>query len=154
VWSGKGDLDALGFVSQSINPNLAPRALVYDEGGDYVSTVFRLREGVSRFFITDINNPAAAAASDSSLPVLLDGFANAHMADESGGGNNYVQSVETFNHVPGGSNVLWADGHVEWIKYQQSVAGGVTGTWPVTTGVYGYGAKWLSNLTWGILGKG
>jgi len=154
VWSGNGDLDAFSYVSQGLNANLVPRALVYGDGSDYVSTVFRLREGISRFFITDINNPAAAAASDSSLPVLLDGFANAHMADESGGGNNYVQSVETFNHVPGGSNVLYADGHVEWIKYKQSVVGGEQGSWPVTTGIYGYGKSWLGNLTWGLLGKG
>jgi len=154
VWSGKGDLNAMAYVSQNINPNLAAIALKYDEAGNYVSQVFKLREGVSRFFITDINNPAAGAMAESTLPVLLDGFANAYMSEETGGGNRYVQSVETFNHVPGGSNVLYADGHVEWVKYQQSVAGGAQGTWPVTTGVYGYGKAWLGNLTWGLLGKG
>jgi prepilin-type processing-associated H-X9-DG protein len=25
----------------------------------------------------------------------------------------------SFNHVPGGGNVLYMDGHVEWLRYQQ-----------------------------------
>ena len=37
-------------------------------GGD---TVLRLREGVERFLITDINNPAASAAGQSTLPTFI-----------------------------------------------------------------------------------
>ena len=64
--------------------------------------VRRLREGIERFFITDINNPAASAVAQSELAVMWD-VINTSVAD--------------FNHVPGGANVLYMDGHVEFIKY-------------------------------------
>jgi prepilin-type processing-associated H-X9-DG protein len=67
----------------------------------------RLHEGVERFFITDINNPAASARTQSDLVVMYD-----HIGPPlSKGGYN------TFNHVPGGSNVLYMDGHVAFVKY-------------------------------------
>jgi prepilin-type processing-associated H-X9-DG protein len=62
-----------------------------------------LREGIERFFITDINNPAATAVAQSDLWVMLDDL-NAGV-------------VEYMNHVPGGCNVLYMDGHVEFIRY-------------------------------------
>lgn len=62
----------------------------------------RVREGVERFLITDINNPAASARAQSNIVVQYDGFE----ADTS-----------DFNHVPGGANALYMDGHVEFIKY-------------------------------------
>jgi len=64
----------------------------------------RLREGIERFFITDINNPAASAKAQSTLVVMYD------EAQMSGG------SWQRYNHVPGGVNVLFMDGHVEFSK--------------------------------------
>ncbi len=29
-----------------------------------------------------------------------------------------ITDTNKFNHVPGGCNVLYQDGHVEWIRYQ------------------------------------
>ena len=70
-------------------------------------TIPRLREGVERFFITDINNPAATAMSQSDIVVMYD-----HVGvPQSKGG------YSTYNHVPGGCNVLYMDGHVEFVKY-------------------------------------
>ncbi len=66
------------------------------------NTVYRLKEGVERFLITDINNPGGSAASQSSIWVMFDTISN---------------KVKFFNHVPGGCNVLYMDGHVEFIKY-------------------------------------
>ncbi len=63
---------------------------------------FRLKEGIERFLITDINNPAASAQADSTLPIMWDSIMD--------------QAVH-FNHVPGGVNVLYLDGHVEFSKY-------------------------------------
>jgi len=75
--------------------------------------VLRLREGMERFMITDINNPAASAEAQSSIPVMFDkAFA-------------YEASVN-WNHIPGGSNVLFMDGHVEFVKYPS------TDVWPLT----------------------
>lgn len=65
-------------------------------------TMYRLREGIERFMITDINNPAGSSAAQSEIQV---------MADE-------VSTIaENFSHVPGGANVLYMDGHVQWQKY-------------------------------------
>jgi len=75
-------------------------------------TVYRLREGIERFFITDINNPAGSAKAQSEIGIMHDDV-NADIAR--GGGS--------FNHVPGGGNVLYLDGHVSFIRYP--------GEWPV-----------------------
>lgn len=68
------------------------------------NTIFRLREGVERFMITDINNPAASALAQSQVSIMWDEISG----DE----------ATHFNHVPGGCNVLYMDGHVEFLKYQ------------------------------------
>ncbi len=65
-------------------------------------TLYRLREGIERFFITDINNPAATAKAQSEIAVMWD---------------EVSISPSAFNHVPGGSNVLYMDGHVSFDKY-------------------------------------
>jgi prepilin-type processing-associated H-X9-DG protein len=65
-------------------------------------TVMRLREGIERFLITDINSPGGTAKAQSNLPVMYDRLS---------------KNVSDFNHVPGGCNVLWMDGHVEYRRY-------------------------------------
>ena len=67
--------------------------------------IFRLREGIERFLITDINNPGASAMAQSEVAVQWDVTATA---------------AASFNHVPGGSNVIYLDGHVEFKKYPNS----------------------------------
>jgi len=62
----------------------------------------RFREGIERFFITDINNPGASAQAQSDLIAMWDMIG---------------ESVEQYNHVPGGSNVLYMDGHVAFVRY-------------------------------------
>ena len=74
------------------------------EGNSGGSTVRRLKEGVERFLVTDINNPAGSAQGQSTLPVAWDNICTD------------LATVE-FNHVPGGVNVLCMDGHVEFVKY-------------------------------------
>jgi prepilin-type N-terminal cleavage/methylation domain-containing protein/prepilin-type processing-associated H-X9-DG protein len=68
-------------------------------------TARRFREGIERFFITDINNPAASALAQSQLSVLSD-VITSNPGDS-----------QRFNHIPGGANVLYMDGHVEWLRY-------------------------------------
>ena len=65
-------------------------------------TLYRFREGIERFFITDINNPAATALAQSELAVMWD-----EVSINPGG----------FNHIPGGCNVLYMDGHVDFVRY-------------------------------------
>ncbi len=77
------------------------------------TTIYRLREGIERFLITDINNPAASAMAQSEVAVMWDGIeSNIDVA-----GKQREGSLDQFHHIPGGSNVLYLDGHVEFIKY-------------------------------------
>lgn len=76
-----------------------------------------LKEGIERFLITDINNPAATANAQSSIAVTYD-HALTYGEDAVIDGDVAVQGgIAEFNHVPGGSNVLFMDGHVEFSKY-------------------------------------
>ncbi len=86
-------------------------------------TIHHLREGIERFLISDINNPAATAKAQSDITVMYD----MAMSDS---GTLYDQicpgpphsshlRADMFNHAPGGSNVLFLDGHVEFAKYPQ-----------------------------------
>jgi prepilin-type processing-associated H-X9-DG protein len=76
-------------------------------GGD---KVLRLREGIERFLITDINNPAASNKAQSIIPVQWDTFGNPSESAATAG-------IASFNHVPGGCNVAYMDGHVEFIRF-------------------------------------
>jgi len=74
----------------------------YKIGNGNGNTVFRLRESIARFMITDINNPGASAKAQSEIFIYYDLLST---------------DVADFNHAPGGSNVLYMDGHVEFIRY-------------------------------------
>ncbi len=85
-------------------------------GGDENSSiVFYVREGVERFLITDIYNPAASNLAQSSVPVMFDGVAVS--LNPQGDTSRQEGMVNRFNHIPGGCNVLFMDGHVEFVKY-------------------------------------
>jgi len=68
-------------------------------------TVHRLREGIERFLITDINDPAASAKAQSEIWIMMDRIAT---------------QTSDFNHLPGGANVLYLDGHVAFVGYQEN----------------------------------
>ena len=68
-------------------------------GGD---TTYRLKEGNERFMITDVNNPQTAAMAQSTIFAMMDTFGS-------------LSGIKYFNHVPGGCNVLFMDGHVDWV---------------------------------------
>jgi len=98
--------------------------LGYGNGGGNV--VYRLREGIERFLITDINNPSASNNAQSSVWVMLDTFSAGGVAGD------------LFNHIPGGCNVLYMDGHVEFIRYVSDpnpMDTDVPGTEPVISNV-------------------
>jgi prepilin-type N-terminal cleavage/methylation domain-containing protein/prepilin-type processing-associated H-X9-DG protein len=80
-------------------------SLVKDDltAADGSLTLYRLREGIERFLITDINNPAGSAKAQSEIWILHD--------------NVVAGSASQMNHLPGGSNVLYLDGHVSFVHY-------------------------------------
>ena len=43
--------------------------------------------------------------AQSTLPIMMDQFAT---------------DVTEFNHIPGGANVLYMDGHVEFLRYEEN----------------------------------
>ena len=79
-----------------------------------VLTIFRLNEGVERFMIQDIANTSNTATGQSEIPVMSDWV------------NTSVEARDSaaFNHQPGGCNVLYMDGHVQFLKYPSA--------WPVS----------------------
>jgi prepilin-type N-terminal cleavage/methylation domain-containing protein/prepilin-type processing-associated H-X9-DG protein len=88
-------------------------------GGAESTTVYRLREGIERFMITDINNPAGSAMAQSEVWIMIDALST---------------EIKNYNHPPGGSNILFMDGHVEFEKYP--------GRAPVNVGV----ARWVGGV--------
>ena len=74
----------------------------YGNGGGEM--VYRLREGIERFLITDINNPAASAQAQSEIEIMYDQLST---------------SASAYNHIPGGANILYMDGHVAFVRYEQ-----------------------------------
>jgi prepilin-type N-terminal cleavage/methylation domain-containing protein/prepilin-type processing-associated H-X9-DG protein len=70
-------------------------------------TIFRIRDGVERFFITDINNAAASSMSESQIAVQW---------DQVGATLFTADGRVDFNHPPDGGNVLYMDGHVEFLR--------------------------------------
>nr|HPO17532.1 hypothetical protein [Candidatus Hydrogenedentota bacterium] len=74
-----------------------------EDGINATNKLYRLREGIERFYVVDINDPSAASKAQRTLPVLIE---------------------RPENHEPVGGNVLFLDGHVEFIPYP--------GKWPMT----------------------
>lgn len=115
VWPADTEVDAakfLGFftpvLTEASTATLEEAADLYeDDLTNGNETIYRLREGIERFQVTDINNPASATAAQSEIPVMWD--TSYAPQDEEG--------RASFNHLPGGGNVLFLDGHVEFLRY-------------------------------------
>ena len=69
------------------------------------TSIPRLREGIERFMITDINNPAGSAMAQSDIVMMWDRIGMSG------------RSLSGFSHIPGGANLLYMDGHVEFERY-------------------------------------
>jgi prepilin-type processing-associated H-X9-DG protein len=135
AWTGKPGHDYLEVAAQANDPNLTstPPALFQWVSMDWVMllvqlaaevattpganydrdlpftnsagedvTVYRLREGIERFLITNINDPATASQAQSEIAVMFDLVST---------------TISEFNHVPGGANCLYLDGHVKFLRY-------------------------------------
>jgi prepilin-type N-terminal cleavage/methylation domain-containing protein/prepilin-type processing-associated H-X9-DG protein len=92
----------LGATTGVPDPGAYNQSISFTNEAGRTNNIPRLKEGIERFFITDINNPAASAQAQSELPVMFDLLS---------------VTVQEFNHVPGGANVLYMDGHVEFQRF-------------------------------------
>ncbi len=88
-----------------------------ENGSPFPTSYPKLKEGIERFSITDINNPAAGAKAQSAIPVMFDAWGD---DTQKWWTSPQTKSVLFFNHIPGGSNVLFMDGHVEFQKYSEN----------------------------------
>ena len=107
-----------------VHSAMMDRDIPYDEytPGDPL-VMYRIREGIERVFIADINNSAVSAKAQSSICVMFDELRTQLRTDTS-----------KLNHVPGGCNVLYMDGHVSFVKYP--------GEWPVTPAMTVFMGYW------------
>lgn len=122
-----------GDYRKTDTPSMAPYVPAHlqdpgktdDDGGALPNSYKLLRDGIERFFITDINNPAGSAIAQSELFIMFDVWTDTGIYGSAGD-----NGVARFNHVPGGSNVLYMDGHVKFLKYpsQPPLANSGTGT--------------------------
>jgi len=94
--SGEAEADIINGITAKDVSVPAPNGTA---GG---AAVLHLREGIERFMITDINNPGASSRAQSEIFIMWDRIST---------------TPEDFNHIPGGSNILYLDGHVEFTKY-------------------------------------
>ena len=115
-----------------------------DDGRDLPSSYPRLREGVERFLITDINNPAAAATAQSDIVVMFDSWGFRRE-----GGSYMGVDVDSgqlrFNHIPGGSNVLYMDGHVSFVRLNEGIP-----IWQPTENEVAPGAHAIAASRWWV----
>ena len=71
-------------------------------------TIYRLRNGIERFAISDVNDAAASSMSETSVAVLWDTVRP-----------KFGWLGTEVNHTPLAGNVLFMDGHVEFARYPQ-----------------------------------
>lgn len=83
---------------------LEPHPVLGDLGNGGGTCIYRLKEGNERFLITDVNNARSTSMAQSSIFAMMDLFGNSG-------------AIPFFNHVPSGCNVLFMDGHVDWVPY-------------------------------------
>ncbi len=103
AYAGQSTLAATAPAALALDNDLSENAGLGNGGGD---KLYRLKEGIERFLITDINNPGSSNKAQSQIWVQ---------------GDNIGQGAKTsiYNHLPGGSNYLYLDGHVEFLKYNE-----------------------------------
>ena len=130
-FAGVWDLSRTTVVSGNVKGFFKTQGVWCDDDGSQLPDSYpHLREGIERFLITDINNPAASSVAQSEVPIMMDAFADRGIT-----ATNYPEfsGVLLFNHIPGGCNILYMDGHVEFVRYTEkfpvknSPPGGVGG---------------------------
>ncbi|MCK5861895.1 MAG: DUF1559 domain-containing protein, partial [Candidatus Hydrogenedentes bacterium] len=104
-WTSSGPV-TLAQVQEHLNKDVTVPA-GSGNGGPESTIIYRLREGVERFLVTDINNPGASSQAQSTVWIMLDVLS---------------LNAGAFNHVPGGANVLYMDGHVKFTRYPSAFA--------------------------------
>lgn len=101
-------LYAFGSYAEAAGITL-PVPVTGNAGGN---TIYRLREGIERFLVTDVNNPANGGYAQSVIPLMYEPLGTYNTER---GVPDY--GMTGFSHIAIGCNVLYLDGHVEFVKY-------------------------------------
>jgi len=119
LWTNQYETETLSGKEDGINPCLVDDSSYmyfpwvmkdeseYDEEDYTKVSLLPLQQGIERFMITDVNNPASSNVPATEIPVMYDKFGEA---------------AESRNHHKIGANVLYLDGHVEFENYSPSSA--------------------------------
>ena len=107
------------------------------------SSSLRMRDGIERFFMYDINDAGEATAAQSLVPVMFDLMSAPNPSTQEFpdpiSGLPQGGRLDRFNHIPSGINCLYLDGHVEFLRYPDN--------YPATPGAaffVGGAASWAS----------
>jgi len=84
-----------------------------DETGNEVA-MLPLSEGIQRFLITDVNNPGASWVGGTNIPVIFDRV-------------SFAPLLRNHNRLAG--NILFLDGHVEFVKHPSNNYYPLTSAW-------------------------
>lgn len=95
------------YFLHAADNDLKVMELLGNNGSDIIR---RLGKGAERFLVTDQHDTNAMKQCTSRIGTMMDVY----------GGNGYMMY---FNHIPGGSNVLFMDGHVDFVRYVGSAPG-------------------------------
>jgi len=100
--------------------------LQFDIGAKFGEVNFmHLREGIERFLISNINNAAATSKAQSEIVVMYDMAmtSDATLYEDTCTLPHAPMGLyaDIFNHAPGGTNILYMDGHVAFAKYPAEV---------------------------------
>ncbi len=121
TWNAIIDFTPLGSEDISFSYMGKYTAWKDDDGSNLPNGYRFLREGIERFIITDINNPAAGARAQSDMFVMWDAWTDGRNASNTDPSQSYLgggqAAIAYFNHIPGGCNVLYMDGHVEYVRF-------------------------------------
>jgi prepilin-type N-terminal cleavage/methylation domain-containing protein/prepilin-type processing-associated H-X9-DG protein len=102
VTEGLQVLTALGMLDGALDAGSPDSEFKLTIGpGDLFVEILRTREGIERYMITNVFE-SVNAPGQSEIFTLCDFIST---------------DANEMNHIPGGANVMYADGHVEWVKY-------------------------------------
>jgi len=86
-----------------------------DDGSPLPSQYLALREGGERHGLDDVNSRRASRAAQSNTVVMFDAWNEGDASANTWATLGDTSAAHRFNHIPGGANVLFMDGHVAFV---------------------------------------
>lgn len=112
-----------------------------EKGARVPEVIVRMHQRITRNVVSKIGDLPQNTFPEADIPVMWDVFANSLKSSRAGAPDGVV--VQISNHIPGGSNVLFMDGHVEFVPWShpEGTRFPMRATAPQT---FGDGKEWLN----------